>query len=350
VTDAPTRQADADENRPQHEADRPSAPAPSEPAGAGSGWAAEQPPAAPWYLGRPGAVPPVPPGWGGPGPGAPGPGAPGWQQYPPQQQFPGPPYPPQQYPPQPHPGQPRPAQAAPGPMQAPGQSPDQGANPAGPGAAQPPGQPAAGSVPPWTGTPPPNPQHPGMPRPGRPGPQQPPGGLPQQPWHDPNRYAGRNADGRPNRPPRQERPQRPEQRPGPDALKRPELDLRTRWARGLSLGAAACTLIALYFTYAKFPAYLFGAGTGLVLALAGLWLGTIAHRASARQGRRAPEAVGAIVWSAISCVISVSIVAFSLAFYHQLDQYSTCLRSATTISARQVCDDQLKQAFDIGEQ
>jgi hypothetical protein len=296
VTDAPPRQTDADENHPENEvghaiADAQPGSGSAPGAGPGSGpeassgadWAADQPPGAPWYLGRPGPVQPAAPPWARP---------------------------------------PAPAQGA-------GQSPPPGQGSAG-GSDRPP-QDAV--PPPWSGTAPPNPPPTGD------------GGQQPAPWHDPNRYS--NPGGRPPR--QQQRPPQPGPR-GPEGLKRPVLDLRTRWARGLAVGSAACTLVTLLYTYSKFPAYLVGAATGLAMALAGLWLGTIAHRAASRAGRKAPEAMAAIVWSAISCVISVSIVAFSLAFYSQLEQYSTCVKGANTIAAQHACQTQLENTFGINTQ
>jgi len=275
-------------------------------------WSDHQPEPAPWYLGRPGGA--VKPGQGGQGPG-PNPGPSGWGA------------PPRDTPPNDRP--PQPSQGS-GTQQG-------GADGGGPTRGQ------HGEVPAWTGRMPERGAPPGQSGPGqggRPGPgagqSQGPGNAPQNrpsPWHDPNRYG----------PPQQQRPDPSGQgrpRPGAPAEPRGPLDLRTRWARGLALGATACMLIALWYAYANisaFPSFLISAAVALVLALAGLWFGVFAQRAAMRQNKRAPEAVGAIVWSSIAAFISLMILAYSLVFYAQLNQYAQCMRSATTIALENKC-------------
>ena len=265
-------------------------------------WAAEQPEPAPWFLGRPGPAPqpfPVP--------------------------VPLPPLPPPD------------ADQASWPDQAPGTRPEQA------------------PVPPWTGQVPPNPEQPNSGGDGaqsRPGanPQQPPQQPPQQqppqqqplPWLDPNRYT--QPGSRPPAPgqdprlgyrPPQQQPQRSE-----EPAQRPPLSLQTRWARGLALGGALCTLITLLNGYRNFPAWLIGAAVALLMSLGGLWLGAFAQRDAMRQSQRAPEAVASVVWSGISTLIAVAIVAFSLIFYPQLRDFSACMRAANTIAAQNACQQQ----------
>jgi hypothetical protein len=195
------------------------------------------------------------------------------------------------------------------------------------------GQPAD-RVPPWTGQAPPNPEQPHPNAGPGPGPQ------PPAPWLDPSRY------GQPgSRPPQQN--QRPPYRPPQqqprreEPTQRPPLSLQTRWARGLAIGGAFCTLFTLLNGYHNFPAWLIGASVALVMSMGGLWFGVFAQRDALRQSQRAPEAVAAVVWSSISTLISVGIVAFSLIFYPQLHQYSDCIRSANTIAAQDTCQQQL---------
>jgi hypothetical protein len=278
-------------------------------------WSADQPAPAPWYLGQPGAVPPPP---------AP---APGWPQPPAQ---PLPPMPPptadQANWPEHAPGT-RPGQQ-PQPGQGEGQSHGQGQNGA-----------PADAVPPWTGQAPPNPERPGAGTDpgGRPGPQQP------APWHDPNRYSQPGS-----RPPQQDprspyRPQQPSRREEPG--ERPPLSLRTRWARGLAIGGALCTLITLLNGYRNFPAWLIGAAAGLAMSLAALWLGVFAQRDAARKQQRAPEAVASVVWSGISTLIALGVVAMSLIFYPQLREYSDCMRAANTVAGQNACQQQLNNSL-----
>ncbi|HET9170634.1 MAG TPA: hypothetical protein VFN97_14435 [Actinospica sp.] len=261
-------------------------------------WSDSQPAPAPWYVGRPGAGPAPQAGWG--------------VAMPPQQ-----------------PAPPRETQP---------DAPSQGTE----------GEPAAdeqpqGQAPEVQEAPiaPPLPPQDPYDQPGPFGPPPPP----MPPWQDPNRYG----------PPRRQQPeqrqddpwqrQRPEQRPPGEQEKRTPLDLRTRWARGLALGAIACTMAAIWYSISNFPTWMIGAGAGLVLGLTGLWLGVFAQRAAMVRGKRAPEAVGAIVWSSIASLLSLMILAFSLIFYTQLSQLSQCMRSATTISAQNQCETNFQNDF-----
>jgi hypothetical protein len=185
-----------------------------------------------------------------------------------------------------------------------------------------------------------------------PGPALGPYGSPQQPapWLDPDRYnpqAGQRPpqyDPRsPYRPPQP--PRQPQQQRGEEPGKRPPLSLRTRWARGLSIGGAACTLITLLNGYRNFPDWLIGAGAGLIMSLGGLWFGTFAQRDALRKSQRAPEAIASVVWSSISSLIALAIVSYSLIFFPQLRQYSDCMRSANTIAGQSVCQEQFKNSL-----
>jgi hypothetical protein len=311
-------------------------------------WSDRQPEPAPWHVGQPG-VGPAQPGWGVATPpqqhpytgqGGPGPG--GRQN------------------PQSGAGAREPQDAPPsGPGGASGQGGDQsGQGGQGPNGQTPPPQPPAGPqppVPPPYGQPvPPQSQQPPYGPPGPYGPygpgphgQQGPGGQQgPQPWHDPNRYGPQQPQRRPDDPwqRQQQRPQRPSGPPEP----RGPLDLRTRWARGLALGSIVCTLTAIWYSISHFPTWLVGAGAGLVLGMVGLWLGVFAQRAAMAKGKRAPEAVGAIVWSSIASLISLMIIAFSLIFYTQLSQLSDCMRSATTIAAQSQCETNFQNEFGGG--
>ncbi|MGH6655494.1 MAG: hypothetical protein ACRDVE_09835 [Actinocrinis sp.] len=194
-----------------------------------------------------------------------------------------------------------------------------------------PQQPPAGAVPPWSGQVPS--AHPGQ--------QQQP-----TPWHDPNRYAQPGQRPQMQDPRSQHQPpQRPQQQPREDPAKRPPLSLRTRWARGLAIGGALCTLATLLNGYRNFPSWLIGAAVGLVMSLVALWFGAFAQRDAVRNSQRAPEAVAAVVWSGVTTLVAVAIVALSLVFYPQLRDYSNCMRSANTIAGQKTCQTQLNNAL-----
>ena len=305
-------------------------------------WSEQQPEPAPWFVGRPGAAPPQQAGWGVAAP-------------PPYQS-------PPQAPQQPQAGQPGGGPAA-GHQDPDLPAPQQGAQAGSPGHAQGSDAPAerpngartdkptgasadSGAAQPETPANP-QPQPPQNPY-GQPGPYGGPPPPPMPPWQDPSRYGPPQRQQQPPREQQNDPWQRQQQRqPRPAAQQEPRgpLDLRTRWARGLALGAIFCTLAAIWYSISNFPTWLIGAGAGLVLGLTGLWLGVFAQRAAMAKGKRAPEAVGAIVWSSIASLLSLMIVAFSLIFYTQLSQLSSCTRSATTIAAQNQCETTFQNEF-----
>ena len=324
----------------------PSQTEPAEPDGGGAKtsvpqpprWSQEQPEPAPWFVGRPGAAPQQQPGWGVATP----------PQYPVAPPQPPPygqnPYGQPQAPADQNTGSQVPPQGTPGDASNAADAPPVGE--AEKSGTENPSVPAAPTAPPSAPVAPQPPQNPyGQPGPGAGGPYTPPP-PPIPPWQDPNRY------GPPPRqqPPRQQqdtdpwgRPRQPKQ-PAQQEPRGP-LDLRTRWSRGLALGAIVCTLASIWYSISDFPTWLVGAGAGLVLGLVGLWLGVFAQRAAMAKGKRAPEAVGAIVWSSIASLLSLMIIAFSLIFYTQLSQLSTCMRSATTIAAQNQCETTFTNQF-----
>ena len=301
-------------------------------------WSQEQPEPAPWFVGRPGAAPPQQAGWGVATP-------PQYQSSPQSPQQPGAPT-----------GPTAPVDSA-GPAAGQGSGshvPQQGTQNGSSGdirdsngqpTDKPTGAPAdSGTEKPASATPPspPQPQPPQNPY-GQPGPYGPtPPPIP--PWQDPNRYGSPQRPGQQQNDPWQ-RQQRPPRQPAGPPEPRGPLDLRTRWSRGLALGAIFCTLAAIWYSISDFPTWLVGAGAGLVLGLVGLWLGVFAQRAAMAKGKRAPEAVGAIVWSSIASLLSLMIIAFSLIFYTQLSQLSNCERSATTIAVQNQCETTFQNQF-----
>jgi hypothetical protein len=189
-------------------------------------------------------------------------------------------------------------------------------------------------VPPWTGQAPPPPHYPQGPYPGGPQYPNPSGQRPPLPWQDPNR--------------RGQQPDRLGQRPtvgtGAD---RPPPSMRTRWSRWLAAGGMATTFIVYLHGYQSLPAYVFGLALGLAMSLVGLWFGVFAQRAASRERRRAPEAVGAILWNCVATFFALILLASTLIFYSELQQYSQCMSGALTISAQTACQNQLNSATDI---
>ena len=201
---------------------------------------------------------------------------------------------------------------------------------------------------PWGGGAPPPQQQPspwGTP-PQQPGPVQPWGaqrpGDPEQPnsgnWGDPNRYGQiRPPDQQdPDRRYRDQREVRQNQPP------RRERDLPTRWALGLSFGATACTMLALYQGPSTFPAWMVGAGAGLALAIAAFVLALRAQKLASASGRRVPEATASLVSACVSGTLALLLLTTSIVWFGPLRDYAKCMQAANTQSAQDACVTQLE--------
>jgi hypothetical protein len=168
-----------------------------------------------------------------------------------------------------------------------------------------------------------------------------------QPWHDPNRYGPvrpggqndqREPDDRRDDPDRRYRDAREQRQP-----QQRRRDMPTRWALGLSLGATACTLLALYQGPSTFPAWMVGAGAGLVLAVAAFVLAIRAQRDAAIKGQRASEATASLVSACVSGTLALLLLVTSIVWFGPLRDYAKCMQSANTQSAQDVCIKQLER-------
>jgi hypothetical protein len=196
-------------------------------------------------------------------------------------------------------------------------------NPWGPPPAQPYGQVKPGPVQPW-----------GTQRPREP--ERPTG----QNWGDPNRYGQIQPPDR-NDPDRRYKDQREQntQRPA-----RPQRDLPTRWALGLSMGALICTMLALYQGMTTFPAWMIGAGAGLALSVGAIVMAIRAQRVAARTGKRAPEATMSIVSACLSGILALIVLVTSIVWFGQLKEYAKCMQGANTQVAQNICLTQLEDS------
>ena len=179
----------------------------------------------------------------------------------------------------------------------------------------------------------------------RPGPVQPWGAerprepeQPHSPWGDPNRYGpvDRRPDPR-NDPDRRYRDQR--ETPPPQ---RPQRDLKTRWALGLSLGSTACTMLAIYQGLATFPAWMVGSAAGLAFAVAAFVLSISAQRTAALKHQRASEATASMVSASVSGVLAGLLLVASIVWWTPFKDYAKCMQSANTQSAQDACVTQLE--------
>ena len=173
----------------------------------------------------------------------------------------------------------------------------------------------------------------------RPGPVQPWGAErprePEQqhsPWGDPNRYGP--VDRRPD--PRDDPDRRyRDQRETPQ--QRPQRDLKTRWALGLSLGSTACTMLAIYQGLATFPAWMVGSAAGLAFAVAAFVLSISAQRTAALKHQRASEATASMVSASISGVLAGLLLVASIVWWTPFKDYAKCMQGANTQVAEKAC-------------
>ena len=174
----------------------------------------------------------------------------------------------------------------------------------------------------------------------RPGPVQPWGAErprePEQqhsPWGDPNRYGPveRRPDPRDD-PDRRYRDQR--ETPPPQ---RPQRDLKTRWALGLSLGSTACTMLAIYQGLATFPAWMVGSAAGLAFAVAAFVLSISAQRTAALKHQRASEATASMVSASVSGVLAGLLLVASIVWWTPFKDYAKCMQGANTQVAEKAC-------------
>jgi hypothetical protein len=179
----------------------------------------------------------------------------------------------------------------------------------------------------------------------RPGPVQPWGAerprepeQPHSPWGDPSRYGPveRRPDPRED-PDRRYRDQR--ETPPPQ---RPQRDLKTRWALGLSLGSTACTMLAIYQGLATFPAWMVGAAAGLAFAVAAFVLSISAQRTAALKHQRASEATASMVSASVSGVLAGLLLVASIVWWTPFKDYAKCMQGANTQVAQKSCLTQLE--------
>ncbi|GAA2062714.1 hypothetical protein GCM10009839_87430 [Catenulispora yoronensis] len=178
----------------------------------------------------------------------------------------------------------------------------------------------------------------------RPGPVRPWGSeQPREPerrpsdWGDPNRYGP--VDRRPD--PREDPDRRyRDQREVPPV--RPERDLRTRWALGLSLGSTACTMLAIYQGLSTFPAWMVGAAAGVAFAVAAFVLSISAQRTAALKHQRASEATASMVSASVSGVLAGLLLVASIVWWTPFKEYAKCMQGANTQVAEKGCLTQLE--------
>ncbi|MEY9861897.1 hypothetical protein ABH935_007540 [Catenulispora sp. GAS73] len=181
----------------------------------------------------------------------------------------------------------------------------------------------------------------------RPGPVQPWGAerprepeQPHAPWGDPNRYGP--VDRRPD--PREDPDRRyRDQRENPTP-QRPQRDLKTRWALGLSLGSTACTMLAIYQGLATFPAWMVGSAAGLAFAVAAFVLSISAQRTAALKHQRASEATASMVSASVSGVLAGLLLVASIVWWTPFKDYAKCMEGANTQVAEKMCLTQLENS------
>jgi len=85
-----------------------------------------------------------------------------------------------------------------------------------------------------------------------------------------------------------------------------------------------------------------------VVGLAACWFGLAAMRQARRPGSLRPlSSVLGTVFGVIAAVISAFILIGFALFWQQLNTYSTCMNSASTLNAQQACKDQFQRSSGI---
>jgi hypothetical protein len=85
-----------------------------------------------------------------------------------------------------------------------------------------------------------------------------------------------------------------------------------------------------------------------LVGLAACWFGLTAMRQAHRAGSLRPlSSVLGTVFGVIAAVISAFILIGFALFWQQLNTYSTCMNSASTLNAQQACKDQLQRTSGI---
>ncbi|MEZ0107097.1 hypothetical protein ABH920_001088 [Catenulispora sp. EB89] len=181
----------------------------------------------------------------------------------------------------------------------------------------------------------------------RPGPVQPWGTerprepeQPHAPWGDPNRYGP--VDRRPD--PREDPDRRYRDQRETPAPQRPQRDMKTRWALGLSLGSTACTMLAIYQGLATFPAWMVGSAAGLAFAVAAFVLSISAQRTAALKHQRASEATASMVSASVSGVLAGLLLVASIVWWTPFKDYAKCMEGANTQVAEKMCLTQLENS------
>jgi hypothetical protein len=86
-----------------------------------------------------------------------------------------------------------------------------------------------------------------------------------------------------------------------------------------------------------------------LVGLAACWFGLTAMRQARRSGSVRPvSSLLGVVFGIIAAVISAfMLIGFAL-FWQQLNTYSQCINSASTLNAQQACRDQLQRSWGVG--
>jgi hypothetical protein len=109
------------------------------------------------------------------------------------------------------------------------------------------------------------------------------------------------------------------------------------------------SVIAWFGVSTNFRRSIFLVIFSLLLGLAAAWLGVTSISRATRAGSVRPiSSVLGTVFGCITVVIStVVLIGFAL-FWQQLNSYSQCLNSASTVAAQQACLNQLHRSVGIG--
>jgi len=123
----------------------------------------------------------------------------------------------------------------------------------------------------------------------------------------------------------------------------PDPVLRQRAVVAVALGVLS--LFGLALGLGNLRRGVFVAVVTLVFAAAAIWLGAGASRRARRSGTARPRgSVTAIVLGGFGLAVSAVWLLVLAVFWPQLNAYATCMSSANTVAAQQVCHTQLNKS------
>jgi hypothetical protein len=123
----------------------------------------------------------------------------------------------------------------------------------------------------------------------------------------------------------------------------PDPATRQRALAGLTLGALS--MIGLALGLGNLHRGIYVAVLSLLFAVAAIWLGAGANRQARRSGSARPRGgTSGVVLGGLGLAFSALWLLVLAVFWSQLSTYYSCMSSANTVAAQQVCHTQLNNS------